>query len=137
MKTEAECAKLKKDIEGGASFADLAKKHSSCPSGREGGNLGVPIEGIRSRIMAAGTEAGLKNAVQLPRNEKSRGGTDAVQQRLVYDVRDESLDAIVRWIDIALRGTTGLEVYALSVRPEANQWNCKVTFSRWEWDKGT
>lgn len=40
VKTEAECTKLKKDIEGGASFADLAKKHSSCPSGREGGNLG-------------------------------------------------------------------------------------------------
>jgi peptidyl-prolyl cis-trans isomerase C len=38
--SEAECAKLKKDIEGGASFADLAKKHSKCPSGREGGNLG-------------------------------------------------------------------------------------------------
>ena len=35
------------------------------------------------------------------------------------------------------KGTGGLEVYALSLRPEANQWNCKVTFSRWEWDKGT
>ena len=40
VKTEAECSKLKKDIEGGANFADLAKKHSSCPSGREGGSLG-------------------------------------------------------------------------------------------------
>ncbi len=38
--SEAECAMLKKEIEGGASFADLAKKHSKCPSGREGGNLG-------------------------------------------------------------------------------------------------
>ena len=38
--SEAECAKLKKEIEDGASFADLAKKHSKCPSGREGGNLG-------------------------------------------------------------------------------------------------
>ncbi|MBI5247763.1 MAG: peptidylprolyl isomerase [Elusimicrobia bacterium] len=40
VKTEAECAKLKKEIEGGAAFADLAKKHSSCPSGRSGGDLG-------------------------------------------------------------------------------------------------
>ena len=40
VKTEAECAKLKKEIEGGATFADLAKKHSSCPSGRSGGDLG-------------------------------------------------------------------------------------------------
>jgi peptidyl-prolyl cis-trans isomerase C len=38
--TEAECAKLKKEIEGGAKFADVAKKHSKCPSSSEGGNLG-------------------------------------------------------------------------------------------------
>jgi peptidyl-prolyl cis-trans isomerase C len=38
--TEAECLKLKNEIEGGADFAAVAKKHSSCPSGRDGGNLG-------------------------------------------------------------------------------------------------
>ena len=38
--SEAECAKLKKEIEGGAKFADIAKKHSKCPSSSEGGNLG-------------------------------------------------------------------------------------------------
>jgi peptidyl-prolyl cis-trans isomerase C len=38
--TEAECLKLKTEIEGGADFAEVAKKHSSCPSGREGGDLG-------------------------------------------------------------------------------------------------
>lgn len=103
---------------------------------REGG-VGIQIEGIRSRILAAGTEAGLKNPIPLPRPEQSRGGVDAVQQRLAYDVRDESLDAITRWIEIALRGTSGLEVYSISIKPEANQWNCKVTFSRWEWAKGT
>lgn len=31
---------LKADIEGGADFADLAKAHSDCPSGEEGGDLG-------------------------------------------------------------------------------------------------
>jgi peptidyl-prolyl cis-trans isomerase C len=38
--TEAECLKLKAEIEGGADFAEVAKKHSSCPSGRDGGDLG-------------------------------------------------------------------------------------------------
>ena len=37
---EALCNDLKAKIEAGEDFATLAKKHSSCPSGREGGALG-------------------------------------------------------------------------------------------------
>ncbi len=40
VSTEEECQALKDQIEGGADFANLAKKHSSCPSGKEGGDLG-------------------------------------------------------------------------------------------------
>ena len=38
--TEQECLDLKKQIEDGADFADVAGKHSKCPSGRNGGDLG-------------------------------------------------------------------------------------------------
>ena len=38
--TEAECTELKTKIEAGADFADVAKQHSSCPSSRQGGDLG-------------------------------------------------------------------------------------------------
>lgn len=34
------CEDLKTQIEGGADFADIAKQHSKCPSGRQGGDLG-------------------------------------------------------------------------------------------------
>ena len=37
-KTQIE--KLKADISGGADFAELAREHSDCPSGRAGGDLG-------------------------------------------------------------------------------------------------
>ena len=40
VKTEEACVDLKKQIDEGVDFADIAKKHSECPSGNEGGNLG-------------------------------------------------------------------------------------------------
>jgi len=39
--SEEKCLELKAEIENGASFADIAKKNSSCPSGQSGGDLGT------------------------------------------------------------------------------------------------
>jgi peptidyl-prolyl cis-trans isomerase C len=38
--SEADCQTLKNMIEGGEDFADIAKQHSKCPSGQQGGALG-------------------------------------------------------------------------------------------------
>ncbi|SIS43556.1 peptidylprolyl isomerase [Neptunomonas antarctica] len=38
--TEAQCETLKQQIEAGTDFAEVAKQHSSCPSGKQGGDLG-------------------------------------------------------------------------------------------------
>lgn len=38
--TEEQAQELKDRIEGGADFAALAKEHSSCPSGQQGGEPG-------------------------------------------------------------------------------------------------
>ena len=37
---EQTCLDLKQQIADGADFADVAKQHSSCPSGAQGGELG-------------------------------------------------------------------------------------------------
>ncbi len=41
VSTEVQCNALKQQIADGADFAELAKQHSSCPSGRDGGALGT------------------------------------------------------------------------------------------------
>ncbi|KAA0892974.1 peptidylprolyl isomerase [Pusillimonas sp. ANT_WB101] len=38
---EAKCNELKTAIENGADFGQVAKENSSCPSSRDGGNLGT------------------------------------------------------------------------------------------------
>ncbi len=40
VSTEEQALDLKKQIADGAKFEDLAKEHSSCPSGKGGGSLG-------------------------------------------------------------------------------------------------
>ncbi|MDI5892323.1 MULTISPECIES: peptidylprolyl isomerase [Halomonas] len=39
--SEAKCNELKAEIEGGRDFAEVAREHSSCPSGKQGGELGT------------------------------------------------------------------------------------------------
>lgn len=41
VSSEAKCSELKTAIENGADFAQIARENSSCPSSRDGGNLGT------------------------------------------------------------------------------------------------
>ncbi len=40
VKTQEQCNDIKNLILKGSDFADMAKKHSLCPSGKQGGSLG-------------------------------------------------------------------------------------------------
>lgn len=40
VEDEQACLQLKQQIEAGADFAALAREHSQCPSGQQGGELG-------------------------------------------------------------------------------------------------
>lgn len=43
--SEAFCTALKEEIEEGKDFSDIAKQHSTCPSGSDGGDLGQFSQG--------------------------------------------------------------------------------------------
>ena len=47
--SEEACEELKNQIEAGADFAELAKEHSECPSGQQGGDLGEFGPGLMVR----------------------------------------------------------------------------------------
>jgi len=47
--SEETCEDLKKEIESGAEFENLAKEHSDCPSGSRGGDLGEFSPGMMVR----------------------------------------------------------------------------------------
>jgi len=47
--SEEACEDLKKEIESGAEFENLAKEHSDCPSGSRGGDLGEFSPGMMVR----------------------------------------------------------------------------------------
>ena len=44
--SEEQCNDLKQRIAGGEDFAAIAKEHSTCPSGRSGGELGSFSQGM-------------------------------------------------------------------------------------------
>jgi|TARA_B110000208_G_C11445775_1_gene312604 peptidyl-prolyl cis-trans isomerase C len=41
VKSKSKCMEIRKEIEGGADFAMMAKKYSTCPSAKRGGDLGT------------------------------------------------------------------------------------------------
>lgn len=46
VNSEDQCSELKGKIEGGEDFGEIAKEHSLCPSGKEGGELGEFNQGV-------------------------------------------------------------------------------------------
>jgi hypothetical protein len=88
---------------------------------------------IRSTIESAGTRAGLSKAVGVGSQSTSRTGDDKWNQvKYAYTLRDESLAAMLRWVEIVKQDVPDLEVSAMTVVPEANEWRLTVTYVRFE-----
>lgn len=95
---------------------------------------------IGSILQSSAARAGIKNSANLipSRSQAPTRYQDVQRRKISYDdVRDESLDVLLKWLEGAAKDVPGLEVYDLTIRPEANVWSMKVTFARWERVGGT
>lgn len=95
---------------------------------------------IGSTLQAAAARAGVRASANLipSRSQTPTRFQDVQRRKISYDdVRDESLEVLLKWLENAQKDVPGLEVYDLTIRPEANVWAMKVTFARWERVGGT
>lgn len=63
---EEQCGELKNQILGGTDFAEVAKEHSRCPSGKQGGDLGEFGQGKMVREFDEVVFSGKLNTVHGP-----------------------------------------------------------------------
>lgn len=111
----------------------VAKLEKFAAANQGGANLAVAPANIRSTIESAGSRAGLSTPVGVGSQSTSRAGDDEWNQvRYAYTLRDESLAAMLRWVEIVKQDVPDLEVSAVSIVPEANEWRMTVTYVRFE-----
>ncbi|HYE63637.1 MAG TPA: hypothetical protein VD997_16720 [Phycisphaerales bacterium] len=89
---------------------------------------------LRTRIEQAGMEAGLTEAVRLPREtpENVQQSLGSRKRNFEYTISDPSMGALLSWMQRAVAAVPGLEISSVSITPEANKWRVRVIFSRWE-----
>lgn len=97
---------------------------------------------ILSRIQQAGADAGLKNAIGVPKSGSGRpavtnSNKDVAKVTWAYTVRDPSLGALLEFTKRATEGVSGLEIYAVAIKPQAGEWEMTVEFCRWERVEGS
>ncbi len=66
VKSENEAKELMNKVKGGENFGELAKKHSECPSGKNGGDLGWFGKNMMVREFEVAAFAGEKGQVVGP-----------------------------------------------------------------------
>jgi hypothetical protein len=91
-----------------------------------------PIPDILSRMSNLATEAGIAGSIPVPTT-----GTNLFQEsrRLTYQYRNlrvDSLEPVVRWINLCTERIPGLHPTGIKITPQANAWQVDIMFARYE-----
>jgi len=88
VSTEEEAVDLKNQIAEGADFAQMAREHSQCPSGRSGGDLGVfswpDGQGVQRRLLQRRSGCGSRpgeDPVRLPPDRDHQARLEPTRRR--------------------------------------------------------
>ncbi len=86
---------------------------------------------VQSRVRELATRAGMTAVPPLaqPRLDTYQ---NARRARYRYDIRDESLEALMSWVDLMLGEFRGAWVHEIEIKPSGNAWQLQVVFARWE-----
>lgn len=118
-----------------AKFVELAAAYRRLSESADSSGVKANEPIVPSVLQNPATRAGMVNAASLiPRTDsESRPATGLIRKRLTFEnVRDPSLEALLNWVRFATEDVPGLEVYSVTIKPEANVWHMKVVFTRWE-----
>lgn len=99
-----------------------------------------PLKGALLTIRNTAPEKLRTSLDQFPGRE-APGTTDnaakLVQKKFQYsNLRHDSIEDIMAWLQEATLSIKGLEVESLTIRPEAATWQVNVVFARWERKEG-
>ena len=119
--TEEQCQSLKDEISGGSEFADLAKEHSSCPSGQKGGDLGEFGPGMMVREFDEVVFSADIGSVEGP--VKTQFGYHIIQYNGSRTVPAQTLDQVYDAISAQLQDQKKRDTFKEIFR-------CKMSFRR-------
>ena len=103
---------------------------------QRGGPDDGPVAQLLTRLEESGPAAGLANRLNVGSRAQGQRSPGWVQQKITYTVNDVSLEAILKWIGLAMQQVPGLRVASLNVRLVSNEWSVNVQFTRWERTEG-
>lgn len=86
-----------------------------------------------STIIELAGEAGLASPLgaTTPNTSDASRAQGWSQTTYVYTVKDPSIDAVLRWMELVLERIPGMGINKLTVRPEPTVWSVTVEFARW------
>lgn len=86
---------------------------------------------LLSEIQEIGRNAGLSVGIGRE-SRQDRGGADITRLTIEYTIQHESLERILDWVQRCTDRIAGLRVNEITVTPQQNRWQVRVTFARWE-----